>query len=526
MPKPCTAPKARPPAAAPDPPDTGRDRWVDAGIVAVVAVALRLPAFLASAHLSFDDGVYGASAVAMRAGGAPFRDVFSSQGPLWLPLVWLGDAATFRTSSSPRTVAVVAGAVLAVAVYLAGREVTGRAGALIAAALVAFSGSALWTTGPLTSDGAGEALGAAAVATALVYRRRPGPGRAVVIGLLAGAAVAVKSLLVLPAVLVAALVVLAAGRRRDVAAAGLAAAALVVAATVPWGVAEVYQQSVAYHTGVSYERTPGANLDKALSTLTDRDPTVLVAGLVAAGAGAVLAVARRRRGRAGAPSASTPSPWRDRLVGGRAPLVAWALLATAVLALEAPMWRNHVIHLVVPLALLIGAARVPWPVVATAALLAVPWQLAGLGGVLRPPPYRGAAATTSAALRRMPPGAQAISDDPGLVWRSGRLTPPDFVDTSVLRITSTDPRVDLTEDDVVAAAAEPAVCAVVQWSGDRFGRFRALGARLSAAGYRSFGPDLGRGRRLWLKRPCRPPSARAAVAAPSGRERAAAARGR
>lgn len=526
MPKPSSASQARPPAPVPDPPAPGRDRWVDAGIVAVVAVALRLPAFLASAHLSFDDGVYGASAVAMRAGGAPFRDVFSSQGPLWLPLVWLGDAVTFRASSSPRTVAVAAGAVLAVAVYLAGREVTGRAGALIAAALVAFSGSALWTTGPLTSDGAGEALGAAAVATALAYRRRPGPGRAVVIGLLAGAALAVKSLLVMPAVLVAALVVVAAGRRRDVAAAGVAAAVLVVAATLPWGVAKVYQQSVAYHTGVSHERTPGANLDKALSTLADRDLTVLVAGLVAVGAGAVLAVARRRRGQAGSPRTPGHPARRDRLVGGRAPLVVWVLLAAAVLALEAPMWRNHVVHLVVPLALLIGASRVPWPLVATAAVLAVPWQLAGLGGVLRPPPYRGAAAATAAELRRMPPGAQAISDDPGLVWRSGRLTPPNFVDTSVLRITSTDARVDLTEDDVVAAAAEPRVCAVVQWSGDRFGRFRALGTRLAAAGYRSFGPDLGRGRHLWLKRPCRPPSARAAIAAPSGRDGGAEARGR
>ena len=37
-------------------------------------------------------------------------------------------------------------------------------------------------------------------------------------------------------------------------------------------------------------------------------------------------------------------------------------------------------------------------------------------------------------LERFPSDAQFISDDPGLVWRSGHDTPGDFADTSYQRI--------------------------------------------------------------------------------------------
>src|SRR5919199_3531029 len=73
-----------------------RPRWLLPAIAAAT-IALRIPAYVAVRHLSFDDGVYGASAIALRHGGLPFRDVFSSQGPLFLPLVWLADAFGLRT---------------------------------------------------------------------------------------------------------------------------------------------------------------------------------------------------------------------------------------------------------------------------------------------------------------------------------------------------------------------------------------------------------------------------------------------
>src|SRR6476661_1629120 len=124
----------------------------DSLIVGVVALLVRLPGYFAPQPFGFDDGQFAMSVIAMRAGGLPFREVFSSQGPLFLPMAWLGDLLTGRTIDSPRTIAVLSGVALTIAVYCAGRELTTRAGALLAAVLVAASGSVLWTTGPLTSD--------------------------------------------------------------------------------------------------------------------------------------------------------------------------------------------------------------------------------------------------------------------------------------------------------------------------------------------------------------------------------------
>ncbi|MFM7212553.1 MAG: hypothetical protein ACKOYQ_11255, partial [Actinomycetota bacterium] len=64
-----------------------RDLWA----LALAAVVVRLPAVLSPRHLSFDDGVYGATAVALRHGARPYRDVFSSQGPLHQPLLFAAD---------------------------------------------------------------------------------------------------------------------------------------------------------------------------------------------------------------------------------------------------------------------------------------------------------------------------------------------------------------------------------------------------------------------------------------------------
>ena len=117
------------------PPPRGGVR-TDLAVLAAVTVALRLPTFVAERHLTFDDGVYGASAVAMRAGGAPFREVFSSQGPLWLPLVWVGDLLGLRTMNAPRVTSMLAAVLLVSATYLAGRVVADRIGALVAAGLL------------------------------------------------------------------------------------------------------------------------------------------------------------------------------------------------------------------------------------------------------------------------------------------------------------------------------------------------------------------------------------------------------
>ena len=86
------------------PAPSNRGWRLDAWILASVAVVIRLPALFATRSLVFDDGVFGSSALSMRAGNLPFRDIFSSQGPVFLPLVWLADLAGFRMNAAPNTI--------------------------------------------------------------------------------------------------------------------------------------------------------------------------------------------------------------------------------------------------------------------------------------------------------------------------------------------------------------------------------------------------------------------------------------
>ena len=151
---------------------------IDLLALTVATVLLRIPALVADRHLTFDDGVFGASAVAMRAGGLPFRDVFSSQGPLFLPLVWVADLLGFRTLNAPRLLSVLAGVLLVGATYVAGRLVTDRAGALLAAGLVCTSASILWVTGPLAADGVALAFATTTIAFTIRWRDDDLGGRA------------------------------------------------------------------------------------------------------------------------------------------------------------------------------------------------------------------------------------------------------------------------------------------------------------------------------------------------------------
>jgi hypothetical protein len=118
--------------------------------------------------------------------------------------------------------------------------------------------------------------------------------------------------------------------------------------------------------------------------------------------------------------------------------------------------------------------------------------------VLDPTPYRGTAAQVEAALEGMPKGAMAISDDPGLVYRAGRRTTDDLVDTSVLRIQTG--RMDV--DSVVRSARDQRVCAVVVRSVVRWGSFPTLPARLAAAGNDVVLPRDAHGRVMYGRAPC------------------------
>lgn len=479
-----------------------RRGWgLDITALSVVALLVRIPAYLAPAHLSFDDAVYGASAIAMRRGGLPFRDVFSSQGPLHLPIVFAGDLLGRQSASSPRLAATLSGIVAAAAVYAAARRLTARSGALIAGVVVALSGSVLWTTGPITADGPAIALGAVALTLSLRYRDSPRMQGALTTGAVLGAALSVKAPLVLATTIPVAGFLLFHRRARDIVVAASGAAAVGLAATVPWGIGRVWDQSVAYQISSERNASERDNAVKIISTLWERDPFMLALASLAIAAG-ITALIRSRQPTPdvglSAP-AGQPGPQQPVRLAGRL-LAAWLIALLIFLVIEPALWRNHVAHLIAPAALLVALHPPPVRIVALAAMIVIPFQASNLGDILSPAPYSGDAATAVAALRSLPEHALAISDDPGFVWRSGRATPFDLVDTSVKRIQQG----MITTTSVADAADDPHVCAVLVWSRSQFGSLDGLPEALWNEGY-SRALRFGDDRVLYERPSCTPP---------------------
>jgi 4-amino-4-deoxy-L-arabinose transferase-like glycosyltransferase len=465
-------------ADAPPVTPTRAAHWrFDATVLAVASVVIRIAAFFATRSLVFDDGVFAESARAMRNGEVPFRDIFSSQGPVFLPLLWVADLLGLRTLDAPRLLSVAAGVLLTIAVYSCARRLTTRGNALLAAGLVTTSGSILWVTVPVNADGPSLALSVLAVAFALRYRDDPRLRTAVWMGLAAGAAISIKALSV-PAVVIAGLVVLLSNRHeeaglrtgvRDAAvAAGIAVAVYVVTA-LPFGISDVWAQSYTYHQDSRRVESHTGALRKILDTLWDRDKLVLVALALALVAFVVRFVARRRAG--------LPADRATTIV--TCGLLLWVVLVVALLVWEPAMWRAHIAHVVPPLALLAALKPPPWKVLVVAGVVTVPFAIVSNTSILWPDGYTGQQAALVRHLERFPSDARFISDDPGLVWRAGRDTPGNFADTSYQRLDDK----SITQASLVRAASASDVCGVVVTSPAHFGRLAGLADVLAAHDY-------------------------------------------
>jgi hypothetical protein len=432
--------------------------------------------FLSSRALSFDDGVFGATVVDMRRGLLPYRDVFASQGPLHLPLLYAGDVLGLHTTDAPRLTPLLAGVVTAIALWASARRLGAtRTAAFVAGLLVATTGTMLWTTGQITGDGPAAALTALAVWSALAYRDDPRWWRAALTGALFGGALATKPIVV--AVLVPLVVWLLARRRcAHVAAAALATVGVWLAAALPWGLGRVWRQSVQYHVGAGPSYSHIRQLAKLTTTLATRDP-VLVAAVVLG----LIAAARVRP-----PQARSD----ERLLG------IWLALVAIVLVFEKAMFANHIAAIILPLGLLAAVRPPPWRWLVIALVVLGPWELANQRDILWPSHLTGVDAQVVAQLRRLPHGAAAIADDPGLVWRAGLTTPAQMNDTTDMRIFQR----ELTTQVVTHAAASTHTCAIVITPVGFGTQLSGLRAAITAVGYH-LAHAYGHDRELWL-RPC------------------------
>jgi 4-amino-4-deoxy-L-arabinose transferase-like glycosyltransferase len=468
---------------------------LDPFLLAAIALAIRLPLALAERGILFDDGVYAISVIDMRRGLAPYSGVFASQGPLHYPLLRLGDLIGFQTANAPRLTPVAAGIFTAIAVWgIARRLGASRATALTAGILCATSGSMIRSTGNITGDAPALALATAAVWAALVHRDRPRVGRAVLTGLLVGAALAVKPLA--GTALVPIVWWLHGGRPvrvagRDLVAAGSAAVATWVVAALPFGLGAVWDQSIAYHLGDGPEPGKGSQLVKLLTVAPERDAFVVLA--------AALALIATLTGRA-----NTTARRSDAVM-----VAVWAGTTSAILVLQQALYGNHFVNLVVALCCAYAVRPPPLRWLAIAVIVAMPWWLWHVHTLLRPPGWSPAEAALLRDLRDLPDRSLGIADEPGFLWRAGLATPPLMNDTARARIDQG----SLTTRDVIRAARTPDACAVVIWT-ERFGELLAgLRPGLVDAGYERTG-EYGDDRELWVRASCRGDRTPAAAGSP------------
>jgi hypothetical protein len=281
-------------------------------------------------------------------------------------------------------------------------------------------------------------------------------------------------------------------RRLDHLASAVGAASVVwLASAVPWGLSRVWQQSVTYNSGAGPRYGKLSQLNKLMSTLASRD-LLVVAALVIALVTVIVTATKGRTQQAD----PRRTEGRSREVGA---IAAWAGVTALVLVFEPALYRNHLAGIVPPLAVLAGiVVRTPRVLVVVLVLL-TPWSINNLGDILFPTGYTGVSAQLMHALDALPGNAQAISDEPGFLYRADLSTPSLMNDASVKRI---DQHL-LTTAMVAHAAADSRVCAVVVWSA-RFGSdLPGLPAALEHDGLRVAHTYGGR-RALWLRPACRP----------------------
>jgi hypothetical protein len=188
---------------------------------------------------------------------------------------------------------------------------------------------------------------------------------------------------------------------------------------------------------------------------------------------------------------------RMRVRSDTAVVLAWLACSIAVLVFEKAMFANHVATLIPPLALLVALHPPPVRTFTIAVVVLVPWQIVMQRDIVWPQRYHGIDAQVVAALRTLPSDAEAIADDPGLVWQAGRSTPPLMNDSTDMRVFQH----TLTTHDIVVAAARPRMCAVVITPVGFGTLLPDLRHALQHAGY-ELAHAYGRDRELWLRDGC------------------------
>jgi len=120
---------------------------------------------------SYDSGVYLESARMMARGFAPYRQIFSSQPPLWLPLIYFSFRLFGESFLAGQLVTATGGLIAIVAVMSVANRLGGKAASIIAGALMVLSPLELAWSRTIDADVPSAALAAVGIALAAHYAR-------------------------------------------------------------------------------------------------------------------------------------------------------------------------------------------------------------------------------------------------------------------------------------------------------------------------------------------------------------------
>jgi 4-amino-4-deoxy-L-arabinose transferase-like glycosyltransferase len=399
-------------------------QWAVAGPAAVLALALllRMPA-INGGQIDYDEGVYWQSLRSMAAGHPLFSQVYSSQPPAFLLLIFPFYRVLGQSLVGARVAVLFVFLVGLAAAYRLVSQLSRRAAGMIAISVLAADPVCFRESVVLQADlpAMGFALIGLALAVEATGRSRQVGGRAMAAGVALTTGFLVKPLAAAsgPAVMVAlaSLPLLRRQRFRGyaLATAGALAAAVVILLPFLSVWRPLWDQTVGLHLVARGAQIGGLD---ARSVLLEVPVLIL--------------------GTAGFLVALRHAPRLALVVG------AWGAAGALMLAIQRPLWPHHLVALTVPLALLAGGlAELPFGSRKLSLLtrLAVLLVLAGSIGSalyvrqqqlsddsLRPAVARLQAATGA--------GDLVVTDDQYLVALAGRDTPPQLVDTSLVRINS------------------------------------------------------------------------------------------
>jgi 4-amino-4-deoxy-L-arabinose transferase-like glycosyltransferase len=385
-------------------------------VLVLAAVAVRIP-LLGGPQIDYDEGVYWESLRSMAAGHPLFSSVYSSQPPGFLaaiyPFYLLGHSLV-----AARAGVLVFFAAALVATFFATRVLLGERAALLATLVMAVDPLVLRQSVALQADGPALALGMVALALALHQPQQRSSRWNVALPVLAGAALAAAVQVKLLAVVFAVPVILVLYWRRRLllGAAGVVVGTAVVLLPFAFRLGLVWRQAVAGHVDARALDEGGFGAADMHSALVREALTAAVGVL-----GAFVLFSRRA----------------DRVM---VLLGAWLVAVLAVMVVQRPLWPHHLVIAVPPLAIAAGTLAnvlVPRTVVAVLTATAAAMLLLVGERALDNPATADTVAASVAVMRHvLLPGDLVITDDQFSAAQAGFDTPPDLVDTSVVRLRS------------------------------------------------------------------------------------------